>query len=533
MEKVNYMIRPIFFDYDDLDNRSHSGRNRTLSRLRYIKKYIIALFLFAFTLFFLFFISIIENSPSSQSSDEELVYNVGTFLSYITVNSNYIGYWNYNENCTQEKENQRINIQFQYLYNEKENHELNARYELFLDNEFSTSFYFKAPLLQEQLHSSILSFKGYLSKMYYSNTTNESTFKINYLSHNQLKGELSSNGTSIFFTTVSNKQRINIHFYITSTSIVTIISLFTQIVFSFSIENNSKKANAFSIIFFTQGMFWSMYNIYAHFLLTTIYSHYFYLFIFLIIFFLLHFAADMKLWVVSLESKYQSIAIVSLFTFLTLLVSFGSFLFKLLFYYNKYFIYLHSILLWFPQLVYSLYYNVKVFPPLSYIAVTSFYRLYIPLILCIHSVDIVDQKELRYVPLNVIMLNLFFVLLLIITFIGKDFENSEDEDDSLYKTKDELMKSVPNIIESQCAICLMNIINQNEKEDKIVETSNKMFLIQSLFCKGIIHFTFIKDSKKTEYILTKCNHLFHSKCLELWIECKSKCPNCRREITME
>ena len=525
------MIRPIFFDYDDLDNRSHNSRNRTLSRLRFIKKYIIALFIFAFTLFFLFFISIIENDSSSQPPDQGLVFDIGSFLSYITVNSNYIGYWNYDENFTQVKD-KRITIQFQYLYNEKGNHELNARYELFIDNEFSTSFYFKSPLVQEQLQSSILSFKGYLSKNYYSNTTYESSFKINYLSHNQLKGELISNGTAIFFETVSNKQRIHIHFYITSTSIVTIISLFTQIVYSFSIENSSKKANALSIFFSTQGLFWSMYNIYAHFLLITTYSHYFYLYIFLIIFFLLHFAADMKLWVVSLESKYKSIAIVTLFTFLTLLVSFASFLFKLLFYYNKYFIYLHSFFLWFPQLVYLLYYNVKVFPPLSYIVISTVYRLYIPLILCIHSIDILYQKEFRYVPLNSIMINIFFILLLIITFIGKDYESSEEED-SVYKTKDELMKSIPNIMESQCAICLMNIIKQNEKEDIIVETSNKMFLIQSLFCKGIFHFTFIRDSKKTEYILTKCNHLFHAKCLEPWIECKSKCPNCRREITIE
>ena len=210
----------------------------------------------------------------------------------------------------------------------------------------------------------------------------------------------------------------------------------------------------------------------------------------------------------------------------------GAVLCKVLFYYKKDVIDRHSIVLWFPQLVYSLYYNVKVFPPLSYIVISTVYRLYIPLILCIHSIDILYQKEFRYVPLNSIMINIFFILLLIITFIGKDYESSEEED-SVYKTKDELMKSIPNIMESQGAICLMNIIKQNEKEDIIVETSNKMFLIQSLFCKGIFHFTFIRDSKKTEYILTKCNHLFHAKCLEPWIECKSKCPNCRREITIE
>ena len=107
------MIRPIFFDYDDLYNRSHNSRNRTLSRLRFIKKYIIALFIFAFTFFFLFFISIIENDSSSQP--QGLVFDIGSFLSYITVNSNYIGYWNYDENFTRVKD-KRITIQFQYLY---------------------------------------------------------------------------------------------------------------------------------------------------------------------------------------------------------------------------------------------------------------------------------------------------------------------------------------------------------------------------------------------------------------------------------
>ena len=35
---------------------------------------------------------------------------------------------------------------------------------------------------------------------------------------------------------------------------------------------------------------------------------------------------------------------------------------------------------------------------------------------------------------------------------------------------------------------------------------------------------------KTDYMLTPCNHLFHSNCLESWLANKSECPYCRQEI---
>ena len=50
---------------------------------------------------------------------------------------------------------------------------------------------------------------------------------------------------------------------------------------------------------------------------------------------------------------------------------------------------------------------------------------------------------------------------------------------------------------------------------------------ENLYNKDLFLNNYIDD------MLTKCNHLFHAKCLERWIECKSKCPNCRREITIE
>ena len=36
--------------------------------------------------------------------------------------------------------------------------------------------------------------------------------------------------------------------------------------------------------------------------------------------------------------------------------------------------------------------------------------------------------------------------------------------------------------------------------------------------------------KKTDYIITDCNHAFHTSCLENWIKIKQECPTCRRNI---
>lgn len=35
---------------------------------------------------------------------------------------------------------------------------------------------------------------------------------------------------------------------------------------------------------------------------------------------------------------------------------------------------------------------------------------------------------------------------------------------------------------------------------------------------------------KTSYMKTPCNHLFHSQCMEIWMEKKCECPSCRTKI---
>ena len=39
-----------------------------------------------------------------------------------------------------------------------------------------------------------------------------------------------------------------------------------------------------------------------------------------------------------------------------------------------------------------------------------------------------------------------------------------------------------------------------------------------------------RQKMKEKYMLTPCHHLFHTKCLESWLNVKNQCPCCRQRI---
>ena len=58
-----------------------------------------------------------------------------------------------------------------------------------------------------------------------------------------------------------------------------------------------------------------------------------------------------------------------------------------------------------------------------------------------------------------------------------------------------------------------------------------LFIFNILFNKNF--FLFYKKplcSEGKPYMLTPCNHVFHSECLEKWLEYKKECPNCRKSM---
>jgi len=56
--------------------------------------------------------------------------------------------------------------------------------------------------------------------------------------------------------------------------------------------------------------------------------------------------------------------------------------------------------------------------------------------------------------------------------------------------------------------------------------------VKKLYKKLVKVFEEYKNSiyHKTDFMLTPCNHLFHSFCLESWLANKSECPYCRQII---
>ena len=75
---------------------------------------------------------------------------------------------------------------------------------------------------------------------------------------------------------------------------------------------------------------------------------------------------------------------------------------------------------------------------------------------------------------------------------------------------------------NKCAICLCSM-----KEDKTVNNN----IIQNNNNKLISVFNYLKEILNNKpFMITPCNHVFHSCCLEKWLEIKNECPYCKQTI---
>ena len=536
-------MRPVIYSYDDFIEHPSDRRSINIVRPResFIKYYLFLLILFSLTLFFLI------NSFSTQfdgkneeetrnTSEKEILTGDKNLFDLLTNNPNYVGTWDISVPINNKIGDiaKIIKVEFKFY----DNNSLSVT--IILNNEEGVLYYYTFSTNEKmKVTSDCITLTGNLTSLYnQKHNSQASLFKINFFSPIKINGEILSTNFNISFQVYSNNQKNKIRFYVTSTSVIVLISLFTQLLYCCYIENNLQKSNALSILFPTHSMMWTMYNIYSNFFLISINSNFFYFFIFLIILFLLHFASDMKVWVVSVEMKYHNLVIVSVLAFCCLLLSFGSFIFKLVFLNNKYFIFLHCIFIWFPQIIYAQIYNITIFPPIAYILIETIYKMYVPMIFCLKELNLLHYKnELDTFYSNIGLVFLcFFILVIQFYFKDNNVYDEVEKSEIVYKTKEELKMLYSDLSEYQCPICLNYLFHNdnlnkefNEDTQDIVKIKNNIS-IKDLFIRGFFKFSYRNVVVKKNFIITKCNHLFHSTCLEIWFERKKKCPTCRRDI---
>ena len=132
--------------------------------------------------------------------------------------------------------------------------------------------------------------------------------------------------------------------------------------------------------------------------------------------------------------------------------------------------------------------------------------------------------------------------------LGPLFVTVLDYENELKNKKDINIIYSKEILKENSFVYEINKINNNQKvdikgydnnikinkEDYILKKAfpfkNMIKNIIIFFIKSFHFFTVSNNKYNKEYIITPCNHIFHSNCLEKWFEKKKECPFCRNEF---
>ena len=68
-------------------------------------------------------------------------------------------------------------------------------------------------------------------------------------------------------------------------------------------------------------------------------------------------------------------------------------------------------------------------------------------------------------------------------------------------------------------------LNRNDDSRSIYYIYNKVTIKFKMWVESL-KYTY----NKKRFMITPCSHVFHSPCMEKWMELKNECPYCRRPI---
>ena len=185
---------------------------------------------------------------------------------------------------------------------------------------------------------------------------------------------------------------------------------------------------------------------------------------------------------------------------------------------------------WIFQIYYSVKKGTKPPMPYSYIFITSLFKMLIPIYLKAYNNNIFS---LRPSYLKVFLcISIVFVEAIIVSLqklLGPKFfipERYREQTFDYYKSAEDIPD---NRKSSECVICLENLenleINNQEDDDEVFKANGNY--IEKL---AVIIQKWNKKKNNKPYMKTPCGHIFHTRCLETWLEIKNECPYCRQKI---
>ena len=186
---------------------------------------------------------------------------------------------------------------------------------------------------------------------------------------------------------------------------------------------------------------------------------------------------------------------------------------------------------WIFQIYYSAKQGTKPPMPYSYIFVASLFKILIPIYLKAYENNIFSLRPSYFkVFLCVITVLIEAVIVSLQKLLGPKFfipRNYRQQSFDYYKSSDEIPENAKS---NECVICLENLenlgVNMEEDNDDLLikENGNYIERLAMMIQK------WNKKKNGKPYMKTPCGHIFHTRCLETWLEVKNECPYCRQKI---
>ena len=183
---------------------------------------------------------------------------------------------------------------------------------------------------------------------------------------------------------------------------------------------------------------------------------------------------------------------------------------------------------WIFQIIYSTLKGTK--PPMSYLYIlsASFSKISICIYIKAYKNNIFGYRP-NYIKVFLVSSVVFIeaMILCLQKILGPKFfipKRFRKQGFNYYKNENEISE---NDKEIECVICLDKIGNLYVSEEEINNIK-----VNDLKTKIIKFIEKWKNSQtnRGNYMLTPCHHLFHTKCLESWLNVKNQCPCCRQKI---